>query len=315
MYKALVIGCGNIGAEYDFESDDILTHAKALYLNSDFDLTIFDINPDQTEKIAKKYKCAVVNDINLVDFKIYDLVSICTPTATHHEYLAMLISAEVKLIICEKPVSNNINDLESLHAIYLKGKSKIIVNYIRRFQPAYFIVKNLVDKLLTTEKLTNISIRYQRGFINNCSHAIDISQFLLGNEISISNIKLHNGVTDHFKNDPTISLLGNWNDVNVSILGLANVKFSHFEIDLYFEQSKIAIKNAGQLIELYRSENKQIFLEPLFLDSKHIYTDCLKNYMKFVIDHAEQILSGKIVEDNFLASIDLNKKMLNYIKN
>jgi hypothetical protein len=30
MYKALIIGCGNIGAMYDFESESILTQGKGL---------------------------------------------------------------------------------------------------------------------------------------------------------------------------------------------------------------------------------------------------------------------------------------------
>lgn len=315
MYKALVLGCGNIGAGYDLDTDKILTHAKALYLNPKFALTVFDSNEQQARKIADKYNCDVIADLNLADISHFDLVSICTPTETHAQYLSMLISAGIKMIICEKPVSNNVDELNSLQAIFLAHKSKILVNYIRRFQPAYVKLRDLVKELLKKEALTNISIRYQRGFLNNCSHAMDILQFLLDKEINLGPIKLHNAVADHFVNDPTVSMLTNWEHVNVSVLGLSNVKFSHFEIDIFFKQSKIAIKNAGQLIEIYKSENRKEFLEPLFLDSEHVFKDCLENYMKFVIDHAEKVLSGKIKEDNFISSISLNKKMLNYLKN
>jgi len=40
MYKALVIGCRNIGAMYDFEKESILTYTKALIQNGNFEVKI-----------------------------------------------------------------------------------------------------------------------------------------------------------------------------------------------------------------------------------------------------------------------------------
>ena len=60
-------------------------------------------------------------------------------------------------------------------------------------------------------------------------------------EINLDQIKRHNVIFDQFENEATISLMGYWDETNVSILGLTNVLFSHFEIDLYFKSSKILI--------------------------------------------------------------------------
>ena len=46
MFKALLIGCGNIGALYDFDNTQILTHAKGYALHPAFELTVFDINKE-----------------------------------------------------------------------------------------------------------------------------------------------------------------------------------------------------------------------------------------------------------------------------
>jgi predicted dehydrogenase len=313
LFKSLVIGCGNIGALYDFDSEEVLTHTKAYSKNTKFDLTIFDLNIELAHKIAAKYNCTIQTELLLDTLKKYDVVSVCTPTDTHLSILEKCIDAGVKLIICEKPVSNKIEELESIEKKYNQTNSKIIVNYIRRFQPAYIDLKTYVQELLTKEILTNISVRYQRGFINNCSHAFDLIEFLSGLKIKVDSITETARYYDHFPHDPTLSFGANWNTCNISVIGLSYVKFSHFEIDLYFEHQKIKISDAGQTIEIFVSEENTQFLKPLQKQEQFTRTASLKNYMVNVIDHASKILEGKEISDNFLNSTDLNKRMLSYI--
>ncbi|OGI11755.1 MAG: hypothetical protein A2Y40_01070 [Candidatus Margulisbacteria bacterium GWF2_35_9] len=315
MYKALVIGCGNIGALYDLNNDQVQTHTKAFHFDPKFSLSIFDINKIVAEKIAYKYHCEVVKDIDEKKLNSFDCVSICTPTNTHYSFLKQSICAGVQLIICEKPVSDKINELNDVKTIYTKGKSKILINYIRRFQPAFIELKKTISTLLKNEALTNINIRYHRGFINNCSHAFDTIEFLTGSEICLTEIKKHNIIFDHFDNDPTMSLQAKWKDTNINVTGLSNVCFSHFEFELYFEYYKIHIKDSGQNIVIYKAKKAEGFLQPLNILDQYTREQCLNNYMKHVIDKAYQLLSNKKQEDNFLQSISLNKKMINYLKN
>ncbi|MDL2143319.1 Gfo/Idh/MocA family oxidoreductase [Flavobacterium tructae] len=315
MYKVLVIGCGNIGAQYDIDNDEVQTHVKAWYLNSSVNLSIFDINHELLAKVASKYKCEIVNDISSETLSKFDIVCICTPTFTHFEILKNAIEVGVKTIICEKPISNSIEEMIELKEIYSKGHSKILVNYIRRFQPSFISLKSFIQDDLDEENLTNISIRYQRGFINNCSHAMDLIEFLIGKEINLNQIKIHNVVFDQFENDATLSLMSLWDKVNFDVLGLGNVLFSHFEIDLYFKKHKISIKNAGNLIEIFKSEGESTFLLPLNLQENLGKKDCLKNYMIPVTDYAVKLMENKELEDNFINSITLNLKMLNYKNN
>lgn len=309
----MVIGCGNIGALYDFDSEEILTHAKAYSQHKKFDFDIFDLNIELANKIAAKYNCTVQSELLFETLKKYDVVSICTPTDTHHRIVGKCIDAGVSLIICEKPVSNKIEELESIEKKYKEASSKIIVNYIRRFQPAYIELKSYIKNLLTKETLTNISIRYQRGFINNCSHAFDLIEFLLSEEITIVNYTETGRSYDYFTNDPTLSFCSKWNACNLIVTGLTNVKFSHFEIDLYFKYYKIKISDAGQTIEIYKSEENEQFLKPLQLQNQFTRKACLKNYMLNTIEYAFLILEGSKIPDNFLNSTDLNKRMLSYI--
>ena len=220
MYRALILGCGNIGALYDIENDQVLTHAKAFSLHSEFTFSVYDLNSSLAEQIAKKYNVEIVRDIEAEDFSSYDVISICSPTNTHYPFLQKSLEQKVKVIICEKPVSNSVEELNDLISRYNDSQSKVIVNYMRRFQPSYIELKQTIQTILSEEVLTNISIRYQRGFINNCSHALDLIQFLMGSEISLDNVQKRNLVYDHFDSDPTLSIQANWNSVNMGILGL-----------------------------------------------------------------------------------------------
>ncbi len=310
MYKALVIGCGKIGAGYDFDNEQILTHAKALSLNKKFSLTVYDTDSELAAKIKKRYSSEAIEEINVDYLSKFDCVSICSPTSTHYKYLSEAIDAKVKVIICEKPVSSNPEELPELVKMYNSGSSKIMVNYTRRFQPAYSELKNIITDLLKEEQLTNISIRYQRGFINNCSHAADLIEFLTGKKFELTNVSKNNLVTDHFENDPTLSLMANLENVNVNVLGLSNVLFPYFDIDLYFNSTKIEIKELGRTIEILKAEERFTVL-----GSKKIFRDCMKDNMVNVISKAEELLNDKNTQDNFIGSVELNQRMLNYLNN
>jgi hypothetical protein len=312
VYNALVIGCGKIGALYDFDTDQIQSHAKAFYLDPRFSLSVYDIDNAISNKIAVKYNCEALNIINEDNIKYFDCVSICAPTEMHFPLLKVATNAGIKVIICEKPVSNKIEELDKAKLIY-SGSSKILVNYIRRFQPCFIELKELLSTISSKEALTNIDIRYQRGFINNCSHALDLIEYLTESEINLSDIKKHNLISDHFVNDPTMSLQALWNGINVCIIGLSHVFFSHFEIDLFFEYHKICIRNAGNNIEIHKAEKGRDFLLPLKIQNEFTSSNCLDNYMVSVIERAYQLLIDSSQADNFLQSVNLNKKMLDYL--
>ncbi|MFX8624462.1 Gfo/Idh/MocA family oxidoreductase, partial [Acinetobacter baumannii] len=84
-------------------NEQVLTYVKAISLNNEMQLTLFDINEILAKEIAKKYTCSVAKDIKISSLEQYDMISICTPTSTHCEILQNAIIANPRLIICEKP--------------------------------------------------------------------------------------------------------------------------------------------------------------------------------------------------------------------
>ena len=312
-FKVLLIGCGNIGALYDIDQDNVLTHAKAYFRHPNFNLTVYDQDEDLATRISRKYKVDVIFYIDNSLLNQFDCVSICSPTSTHFHFLKMAFDAKVPVVICEKPVSNNLEELNDLADRYHKGSTKVIVNYMRRFQSDFEKLKLDIADLLKYEKLNHISIRYQRGFLNNCSHALDLLSFIIDKKLLITSPLITESINDHFESDPTLSMSFRWDSIQVHIIGLSNIKFSLFEIELYFEYTRISILEAGNQIKWMTAieENKSLLVNKATEGTSK--KNCLSDYMTQVIELANQLLLEDTKEDNFMHSIELNKLLIKTI--
>jgi predicted dehydrogenase len=307
---SLVIGCGNIGAMYDINSKDILTHCKAISKKKTFNLTIYDLDSKRADFVSNFYSCAKLTNLGKVDN--FNVVSICTPTDSHFSLLKKLFTLKTPLVICEKPISNDLKELDIIKLEYLNSKTKVLVNYFRRFHPTFIELRNSIKSEGKKNKLINIVVKYQRGFLNNCSHAIDLIEFLTEEKIDFNNFKITNIVYDNFKIDPTLSMIGVFNNICYSFIGLPNVRYSFFEIELYFQNGLIKIENSGNLIKYYKSQANDGFYLPLIEEKHKQVKNAIKRRMQYVIDESEHIyLNNK--NDNFLESLDLNKRMLSIL--
>ncbi|MBN8703038.1 MAG: Gfo/Idh/MocA family oxidoreductase [Bacteroidetes bacterium] len=308
MYKALLIGCGNIGALYDIDKDSVLTHAKAYHLSENFKLFIYDTNIEAANRVAAKYNATVVQDIFNEKFYKYDCISIASPTVTHFDILKKAITERVKVVLCEKPITYKSSELLDLENLYKLSSTKIIVNYIRRFQEKYSILKSTIDKCFPNTLPNEIVIRYTRGFANNCSHALDTLSFLLNKDTNLDVQVESSPVFDAFEKDPTVSLKGFWNEIPIYCQGLINVEYPLFEIELIYTAGYVSIRNSGNTIEVFERRKTDSYLLPLIQ-----MENCIKDYMIPVVDNVFRILDGEIERDNFIESINMNKEVLRVI--
>jgi len=310
QFKVLVIGLGNIGALYDFHTEAITSHVKGFVLHGSFDVSVYDANRELADKVALKYALTIAEEPTVQSMKQYDVVCICTPTHTHYQYLSAALSAQVKLVVCEKPVSMKQEEIAALTEQYNSGTTKVLVNYIRRFCPAYHALRNEMTASLATEPVSQVAIRYYRGFLNNSSHAFDLLQFLTGKQTVFTEWQPLYSVNDHFKDDPTISAYTKWNDIPCYITGLTNIQYPQFEIDIYFAAKKIEIRDSGNSINMLAKVNHD---SPFV--TQHIETKAINNYMVHVVSKVYNILSGDTTTDNFMESVTLNSSMLKLLIN
>jgi predicted dehydrogenase len=307
-YNALVVGCGAIGAGYDLNSAAVLTHAKAFHRHPRTTLTVADADIERARMVANVYGAELIEDLSPERMKTFDIISVCVPTSGHFDILKKALQAEVPLILCEKPVVATVDEVSALRSLYHEDRHCIMVNYIRRYQPGYQLLKHRLGEILGIDVLHHIAIRYQRGFLNNCGHALDLLEFLLGHPVLSGPFQVASHVYDAFPSDPTLSGMFVFKNTPVSVTGFSQTASPVFEIDFFTSRWRIEVRDSGNTIRYHSLGTAGRFEE---VPAWH-QADVIKDYMIPVAEEALRLLD-ETGSTHFSTALDLNEAMLNII--
>jgi len=299
--SAIIIGCGNIGALYDIDNRqfEVTTYINALSRIENIDLTICDINTQLLERLSSLYNCSVIKNTDQLNLNFFDIVCIALPTEFHLKILKDAIAAKVQMILLEKPVVSSPDEIDEIKKLVSQCESFIIVNYYRRFQPSYIKLKEKLAKDFSIKDLSNIVIKYNRGFYNNCSHAIDLLGWLLNIPYDFSSPSVISRIKDTFPLDPTSNLIFKWDEIIVSCSGITNTNYYIIDIELYFKNGYILILEGGDKVVI--NLNGKTIEQSMSLNSS----------MKYVIDHALSFFNKKsAITSNIDSSIKVLESMM-----
>jgi predicted dehydrogenase len=303
--KTILIGCGRIGAGSGGRRRRAGSHAGVLADIPSFAPTLYDPDLKLSKAAAEALDLPIVDHIDKSLLESCACAVICSPTNTHFEYLSEFLNLGIPLIVCEKPVCASMAEVKKLRELRKRSKSRVVVNYTRRFQPSFEKLKKRFAHQVAQETLRTISVRYQRGILNNASHALDLIQFLTGWDILSAKVHPFQVVCDEFPNDPTLSGHGSWNGVQLSILGLPNVQFSLFEIDFFFERSAIRLRDRGETIEFADADEPSDYYAPLA--AKKNSQGNLQEPLKNLYYRVRQMIRNPELPDNFEESLKLTE--------
>ena len=207
--RALLVGCGNIGALYDLDDGpeaDVRTHARA-YARLGIAFDVVDPDADRRRRVSERYGGRAFESLSAVSPSAYGVASICTATHLHAEALRLFLDAGTPLIICEKPVADQLDDVRELRARRRStARSVVLVNYMRRFLPAFRRLRRQILRWREEGvRLVDVVVRYQRGLLNNGGHALDLLEFLFESPVTLSGLRVEAAVADAFAADPTVS--------------------------------------------------------------------------------------------------------------
>ena len=148
-YRAAVIGCGRIGSELaaDPKVQGISTHAGAYTACPQTRLvTVCDSLPERLTRCADRWGVAArySDPLKMLSAEQPEIVSICTPDATHYELaLAAMETESCRAILIEKPLA-----MSSAHGAELVQKARscnitLAVNYTRRYARGFEQLRDL----------------------------------------------------------------------------------------------------------------------------------------------------------------------------
>ncbi len=101
-----------------------------------------------------------------LEYRKIDIAVVATPDTAHYITLKQILNSSLKLVICEKPICDNIIIAREIVELYKRNSIPLMVNYTRRFIPHY-------DYLIQYGRpLYGICV-YNRGLLHTASHATD----------------------------------------------------------------------------------------------------------------------------------------------
>ena len=276
MIKSCVIGLSKVGK---IHCESLLKIKKT---SLDY---IFDKNYNLSKKLSKKFKCNTSQNFNnILKKKDIELFVIASPTTTHDFYIKKLIKFK-KMIYCEKPITNNNKNLNSIENLIKKHKIKFCVGLNRRFAKEYVTLKNKINKkkinyiqIISRSANHNIDLSIRNGglFFDKGFHFFDLACWL-GNSkpekmIVISkSISSEGFLTKGDFSDAVINLKLK-NGIVVEIIFSRKCRFGNFEkIKVYGEKFSVDSDNFS---------NKKTLYSDFSVRHRETYLRCLKKFIE-----------------------------------
>tara|TARA_B100002019_G_C21195037_1_gene560924 strand:- start:131 stop:1084 length:954 start_codon:yes stop_codon:yes gene_type:complete len=312
IYSVTLIGLGNIGLLYDYESDNktFLTHLKSFFFSSSFNVVnCIDKSEEKINLAKKKYG----NKINYFHYftenaPITDVYVLCSlPKVNKKLYSEISKINKDAFFLIEKP------------AWFLRKVPKnCFINYFRKTIPAFKKLKNRF-KSNYFGSIQSINCYYTKGLRNNGSHLIDLIFYFFGNSLDKNSFKVINSFSDYDKVDKTVSFTYrhqfNENFFPVTFSALSEKMYSIIEIDIFTQHHRIKIQDFGRKIDYFSIDDDPIFVGYKLLKKiKTTYVN-LNSSGEYVIKEISNILNKKISnhsdfqnENNIIEFINMVKK-------
>jgi UDP-N-acetylglucosamine 3-dehydrogenase len=243
-----VIGCGSWGRNQLRVFSD-LPEASLV--------AIADIDENTARGIGEKYHVNWYTEIEKILYRPdIEAVTVCTPTVTHAE-IALAAIESGKHVLVEKPMTNTIEEAETLIKAAEKKGVHLAVGFIERFNPAIREGMKIIQKgeigdviLAHTRRVSRRPLRIgDVGVIKDLAiHDIDIVNQLFGEMprsvfASAGNIahsfEDYSNIMINYKNNKSAFIETNWltprkvrNLIATGTCGLINIEYINQEVSV-----------------------------------------------------------------------------------
>ena len=295
IIKSVVIGLGKIGMDYDYDDSSgglIATHVKSLVLHPNFELVgAVDTDSDRRSRFNKKYNISAYERIEDLPKKSkIDLVVIATNTKDHFDsFIKIIENFNPRLILCEKPLSSNIQESRKMIDLAISANISLAVNYIRQYDPG---IKRLID-IINDGGLgfpLKSCVWYRKGVYNNGSHMISLISRIFGRALDVD-IITRGRMFDGWDPEPDFKI--KFDKGEVVFLSGNEEDFSYNQMEIYGPKGKVLLDKDDNAF-LWKVESDQVFgdYKVLELKPETIQTD-MRRYQYNVLENISNFFINK----------------------
>lgn len=302
MHNVLIIGCGNIAGGFDDQRSNLAlprTHAGAYLRHSGFRIAAC-VDPDEARRTAFAVRWnadSVADSVEALNAcpGFFDVISICSPNSKHAEHLEQALALQPKLIFCEKPITNILNQGVRLVEACEAAGIKLAINYTRRWAPD---VVQLAGELQRGEwgKVLSAIGTYTKGVVHNGGHMVDLLRMLLG---PLELEAVGQPVFDYWDDDPSVPMMLRTSEGVPVQLTIGNAAdYTLFELVLVTMRGEIAMRRGGLEWTIRRVQNSDTFAGYRELSSWEVFP----GKYDYAMSRAIENISDALVRDAPLAS-------------
>jgi predicted dehydrogenase len=240
--RAAVVGAGAIGARLDQPgTSEPLTHAGG-YQAAGFSLAALVDNDECVKHLADKWRCKAYLDFDaMVRAESPEVLSFAVPTKARAGLLRRALGYRPLAVVAEKPLTASVSESEEIVAAYRSAGIPLIVNYSRRFVPAWQRARGMAA--------ISASIRYAKGVRHNGTHAIDLCRMLFGECRDVVPLARRH---DHWTDDPTVSAFLSFDHCpEVFLQGHDERAFTLFEVDILGVNFRFIVDRDGRRLRRF----------------------------------------------------------------
>lgn len=249
VWKVAIVGTGNIagGSERPSPDGPVKSHAQALHRHPRFSLHAA-VNPNETELRAFERTWKVPRVFPAMDDLLaeapVDVIVLCTPDALHFAQARAVLEADERprVLVVEKPVCTNADQLEELLALAPSSGVVLVVNHGRRVDPAH---RRLSQRVRGGDlgRLVQGRWTYYGGWLHNGVHAVDTLRMLFGAEPECVSARLAgSGRPDDADLHVKLRIAG----APLTLEPFDERHYQLFEAELRFERGRAWIRDFGE---------------------------------------------------------------------
>lgn len=263
MLKVAMLGMGGISASH-ISAWEQIEEAQII--------AVCDIRPEKADAAANKTGAkAYYAYEDMAANEQYDILDICLPTFLHAEYSIKALN-DGKHVICEKPVSLKIEDVQRVYGAAMANGKNFMVAQVVRFWREYLVLKEAYDtgkygKLLSGRmtRLGSTPKSSWEGWMRDPErsglvpfdlhiHDLDFIIYTFGKPEKLTRFRAGNAVQDYFEAiyqypDFFISAEAAWYECNYNFQCAFRFQFEKAVME--FKDGKLTtFKDNGEVIAL-----------------------------------------------------------------
>lgn len=296
-----IIGAGNIAGGFDVnrraDDDGIYSHAGAYRAHGGFRLaTVFDADPARAGAFQTAWQVhEVAASLGDVLTTRHDVISVCTPDASHFQILAAILEAGCcRTIFAEKPLALEQGQIAEIADLAAQRGIAVVCNYQRRYEPVH---ENLRRRILERpQSLLSVCGHYMKGLRHIGTTMIDSIVQLCGLPDAVQAFsRAYNTAAEDYSYEFVLFYPGF--TVAVKTIDAEPVGYAYhlFELDLFFSDGRATLVDISQGLRESPVTDYVYSGVKILNDKESVYTETgYRRSMLGAVEYIHDITRGRI---------------------